>query len=389
MANTFLFAGSWQIPCYGLTCDGDGIHMYRVSEQDGTLTHTDHYKTSANTSILALSPNGSNLYATDERRNHNGIEAAGGGVLAFSIDPVAERLVFINSGRTFAPFTSYVDVHQSEKLLAFSNHGSTMVGEYQVAFRQKSDGTYETFRVTDRVSVGVYALDGCGGISGNPDIHPLDANGAHFHCAKFSPSGKWLLAADKGTDKICVYRTDSTRGRIYPNDPPYFRCAPSTAPRHIAFLSGTPYFFVCNEIGFTVSSYQLDEATGVIWELDNKSTLPSPMDSSLGGVADIRIQGRFLYVSNRFRESDVSPSYIAVYEISADGGKLREVEYYALTGNNPRGFNFSPDGRFLYTGDLNSGTITRYLVSRDTGRLSDPMIVAEMGSPSCIQLAKI
>ncbi len=388
MTNTFLFTGSWNIPFYGMSSDGDGIHVFRMDERTGALSLAYHYKTSANTSILALSPKLPCLYATDEQRNHGADPGSGGGVFAFSIDPDSGALTLLSEARTYAPCTSYVHVDATGSLLAFSNHGSTAPGCYQVSFRQKPDGSYETYQVTDRVSVGVYALDAQGGITGQPDLHPLDCNGAHFHCIQFSPSNRWLVACDKGTDKLCVYRAEIARKRIVPAGTPY-QLTRHIAPRHIAFLPGTEYFFICNEIGFTVSAYRLCEQSGAIEALDQQLTMPCAIAAQLGGVADIRVSknGRFLYVSNRFREPGVSPSYLAIFSIRPDG-TLLPVDYHRLGGENPRGFNFDPSGRFLYTADMNSGTISRYLADADTGLLSGETVVAEVRSPSCIQIAR-
>jgi len=388
MSRTFLFAGTYQLPGYGLASGGDGIHVYELEPETGALTHVFHYATRANTSILAISPNRRNLYATDEQRDHGGVKGAGGGVLAFRIDRETGHLELLGTAPTYSPLTSYVNVDPTGSLLAFSNHGSTAYGEYRVTFRRGPDGKYVTETETDRVSVGVYALGADGSILGEPDIHPLDVNLAHFHSAMFSPSGKWLLACDKGTDKICVYRVDLENRRVLDNDPPYWYAGKRIAPRHIAFLPGTPYFFVCNELGYSVSAYRLDEETGVITPVDNKPTLPMQPDDAAGATADIRINNGFLYVSNRFRTVGLYPSYIAVYRIGEDG-RLSLAEYRKLAAENPRGFNFDPSGRFLYTADMDSDSITRYDVDPAAGTLSNPQTAAQIGTPCCIQIAAL
>lgn len=389
MGNTFLFTGSWNIPFYGMSSDGDGIHVFRMNEETGELSFAFHYKTEANTSILALHPSKPVLYATDEQRNHGGIPGSGGGVAAFAIDPDTGRLTLLSDARTYAPCTSYVDVLAPGSLLAFSCHGSTAAGCYQVSFRQTADGGYETYHVTDRVCVGAYALDAHGAITGGPKLFPLDANGAHFHSVKFSPSGRWAVACDKGTDKLCVFRVAPDRSGFAPNDPPFYQIPEHIAPRHITFLPGTEYFFVCNELGYTVSAYRLCEESGRITPLDRQSTMPYAVADALGGVADIHLGsgGRFLYVSNRFREPEASPSYLAIFAVQPDG-TLRPVDYHRLRGENPRGFSFDPSGRFLFTADMNSGTVSRFLVDQKTGLLSGETVAVQVPSPSCIRIRR-
>ncbi len=387
MQSTFLFTGSWNIPLRGMSSEGDGIHVFRLNPETGALTPVFHFRTSANTSILALHPHLPVLYATDEQRNHDGVEGAGGGVLAFSIDPATGALALLANRPTYAACTSYVHVDPTGRLLAFSNHGSTAPGCYALRFRQTQDGRYEVFRETDAVSTGVYPLDGRGIPAQTPQLFPLAYNGAHLHSAMFSPDGRFLLSCDKGTDKLCVFRADAAAQRIVPNDPPFYQASARIAPRHIVFQPGTPFFFVCNELGYTVSAYRLDGASGEITPLCQLPTIPSPLPDSAGGTADIRLCHGFLYVSTRFREAAVSPCYVAIYAVHPDG-RLRHVAYLPLPGDNPRGIQFSPDGRFFYTADMNSHTITRFLVDAETGLLSQPQTVAEVGSPSCIQIGQ-
>jgi len=49
------------------------------------------------------------------------------------------------------------------------------------------------------------------------------------------PSGRFVLAADLGLDRILVWRFDAVAGKLIPDDPPSAAVAPGDGPRHFAF----------------------------------------------------------------------------------------------------------------------------------------------------------
>jgi 6-phosphogluconolactonase (cycloisomerase 2 family) len=56
-------------------------------------------------------------------------------------------------------------------------------------------------------------------------------------------------------------------------------------------------------------------------------------------------------------------------------------------GKTPRFFALSPDGAALFVANEEGHNIVRFAVDRQSGRLSQPAVVAETGSPTSIVFA--
>ena len=190
--------------------------------------------------------------------------------------------------------------------------------------------------------------------------------------------------ADLGLDQVFVYRFDSRRGTLTPNDPPFARLPPKWGPRHLAFHPGGRFVYVISELASQVTAFSYDPRAGTLTEIQSLSSLP-PDFKGESYTAEIAVHpsGRFLYGSNRGHNS------IAVFDVNLATGTLAFVEAVPTGGNWPRHFEIDPTGRFLFAANQNSGDIFSFRIDPDTGRLAATGQVLRLPSPVCIKFVPV
>ena len=168
----------------------------------------------------------------------------------------------------------------------------------------------------------------------------------HAHSATITPDGRFIIAADLGTDELVFYsiqpQTNLLRRMHAVN------AKPGSGPRHAVFHPSKAILYVANEISCTVAVYAYGEDTlRPLWE---HSTIKTPLGDYT--VADIHISpdGEFLSVTTRGENT------IATYRILADGNLIR-VEVVDCGGAWPRNFAFSPDGSYVLVACQNDNFI--------------------------------
>ncbi|MFL6113346.1 MAG: lactonase family protein [Catenulispora sp.] len=226
-------------------------------------------------------------------------------------------------------------------------------------------------------TVAVFPLDEQGRVTGKEPAQVIQHSGSgprtdrqegpHAHQVVVSPSGRWVLAVDLGTDSVSVYEYHA--GGAEPlSAHSVVTVPPGSGPRHLAFHGSGRYFYVLNEIACTVMVCSWDEAEGI-----GKAgmTVPSRSEadraaSALAWCAAIRVSAddRFVYTSNRIDDT------IAVVSVLADGAGLEQVDVVPAGGSWPRDIVLSPDGRLLFSANHKSDSITVFRVDAGTGRLT-------------------
>ncbi|HEY3111055.1 MAG TPA: lactonase family protein, partial [Chloroflexota bacterium] len=210
--------------------------------------------------------------------------------------------------------------------------------------------------------------------------------GPHAHFVAFDPAGRHLLACDKGTDQVMVYRLDAAAGRLQPHDPPSAPLHAGAGPRHLVFSSDAAFVYVNNEQDSTVSAFAYDAARGALRHLQTEPSLPAGADER-NTTSEIALHpnGRFLYVSNRGHDS------IAIFALDRASGRMSVLGHQPSEGKTPRFFALDPSGSFLFACNQNSDTIVTFRVDgrepSGRGRLEPTGRVAAVPSPVCMVFA--
>jgi len=129
-------------------------------------------------------------------------------------------------------------------------------------------------------------------------VHPTRQSNSHPHMVRFHPSGKWMLVADLGIDRIHVHRVIEATGEVQPAVHSV-QAPPGTGPRHFVFHAAGRHFYVITEMSNEVLHYQFTPETG---EAQLKTRITARTADGRGGAgADIVSDpaGRWLCASLR------------------------------------------------------------------------------------------
>jgi 6-phosphogluconolactonase len=197
------------------------------------------------------------------------------------------------------------------------------------------------------------------------------------HAVGFDADNKFLITADKGLDRILVYRFNATDGRLTANQPSSAALPSGSGPRHFAFHPNGTWLFTINELAATITTFSWDKKSGSLTPLGSVPT--RPVGVTTGSTAEIAVHpsGRFVYGSNRGHDS------IAVFTVGA-GGALSLLEHESTRGQTPRNFALDPTGRWLIAANQRSNTLAVFSIDQTNGGLSPVGPLTSVGSPVSI-----
>ncbi|WP_171170549.1 lactonase family protein [Streptomyces sp. I05A-00742] len=311
---------------------GPGITVAHVDDVTGGLTPVHSTDVVADSSFLALSADGSVLYTVSETE--------GGAAAAFSLaDPDRPE-----------PLGPPVPVHgDTPTHLA-------LAGAWLFTANYRSG------------SVSALPVEKDGGIGAPPVVlrhrggGPVAERqaGPHAHAVVPDPSGRWLLAADLGTDSVRVSALDPGTGEPVPHRETRLR--PGSGPRMLVFHPRGHRVYVLNELDPTVTVCRWDAESGTLEPLETTPVVTAgTVEPTYPSTPVISADGRFLWTANR---GDDTLATLAL-DPSGDGPRLRAT--VGCGGHWPRHLAAHPDGRLLYAANERSGDVTWFTVDPDTG----------------------
>jgi 6-phosphogluconolactonase len=337
-----------------------GIYAFRFEDTSGKLSPIGVVAESTNPSFLAVHPSGKYLYAVNETSKFGDEES--GAVSAFSIDRKTNKLTLLNQVASRGAGPCYVSLDKTGRYVFVANYDA---------------GTVAVFPVQDDGQLGKYT--GFARHTGR-GVNKERQEGPHAHWIATSPNNQFVLVADLGIDRILVSKFYLKDGAFTANKPNSgVKLKAGAGPRHGAFSPSGRFFYVASELNSTVTTYSYNAKDGALRELQALSTLPKDF-SGPNDVAEIAVHpsGRFLYVSNRGRDS------LAVFSIDPRKGTLKPVADIATQGKTPRSFAIDPSGRFLLAANQESNAIVVFNIDPSTGSLTLAGQAVDVPSPVCI-----
>jgi len=341
-----------------------GIYAYRYDANTGDIAPLGVAAETTNPSFVAVSPNGRFLYAVNEVGNYKGPNS--GGVSAFAVDRATGKLTFLNEVPSRGADPCYITVDKTGKFVLVANYTGGSVAVFPVL----ADGKLgEASAFVQHTGHGT---------------NPERQEGPHAHSIDLSPDNRFAFVDDLGLDELLVYKFDSAKGSLTPNDPPFAKLDAGAGPRHFALSPSGKFAYVVSEMGRSVTVFSNDAARGKLQRLETITTLPKDF-SGRNDDAEIEIHpsGKFLYASNRGHES------IAVYSIDPEKGTLTLVEISPTGGKEPRSFEIDPTGKFLFAANQKSDNIVVLRIDEKTGRLTPTGKVVDVPSPVCVKFLKV
>lgn len=329
----------------------EGLYVYTFNEQTGESEYVSTEKVE-NASYVTTNEDNTFVYAVTE----NAEEPAFANTLSF--DKQTGKLKLLNTQETKggAPCNIVVDSRGTFAVTANYSGGNLSV------FPIQADGTLAALSQ-------LVTFEGKGIIAERQDK-------PHLHCVNFSPDGKYLFAADLGTDHIYRFDTDYSGKGAFLNEESLVSCqtAAGSGPRHFIFHPSGKYMYLVTELGGTVVGFIYADG-----DLKEFQTIEADPLHAMGS-ADIRItlDGKFLYASNRLKGDG-----LAIYAIDQTTGRLTP-NGYQYTGKHPRNFAVSPNGKFLLVADKDSDQVQVFEIDGTTGLLTDIHKDIQLNMPVCL-----
>lgn len=341
-----------------------GIYGFRYDAATSEIMPLGLAAETTNPSWVALSPNGRYLYAVNEVGNYKGPNS--GGVSAFSIDHATGKLTFLNEVPSRGADPCYITVDRTGKYVLVANYTGGSVAVFPIL----PDGKLsEASAFVQHTGKGT---------------NPERQEGPHAHSIDLAPDNRFAMVDDLGLDELLVYKFDSSKGSLTPNDPPFTKLDAGAGPRHFALRPDGKFAYVIAEMGHTVTVFSNDAAGGRLQLLQSITTLPKGF-TGRNDDAEIRIHpsGKFLYASNRGDDS------IAIYAIDQSKGTLSQVGIVHTGGKEPRSFEIDPTGRLLFAANQKSDNIVVFKIDAKTGQLTPAGKELDVGAPVCVKFMAV
>jgi 6-phosphogluconolactonase len=345
-----------------------GIYVYSFDPGTGKLTSLGVAAESEDPSFLALHPSGKYLYAVNEI-DHFGAQKSGA-ASAFSIDPKTGKLTLLNQAATRGAGPCHISLDKSGKFALVANYDGGSVSSFPV----HDDGTLG--EAADFVQ------------HHGSSVNKERQEGPHAHWIGSSPDNHFVLAADLGLDEVLIYRFNSAKGTLTPDNPPYAKVNPGAGPRHLAFHPNGKFAYVLTELEDSVTAFAYKASNGSLSPLQTVSALSILRKDYKGPkeAAEIAVHpnGKFLYASNR-----AGIDTISAFSINPTKGTLSLRDEYPTMGKTPRNFAIDPTGKFLLAANQESSNIVVFRIDSATGALAPTGEIVEAPAPVCITFLQL
>lgn len=341
-----------------------GIYAFGYDAATAQITPLGLAAETTNPSFVTLHLNGKFLYAVNEVPSYKSPNS--GGVSAFAIDHTTGKLTFLNELPSRGADPCYITIDRTGKYVLVANYTGGSVIVYPIL---KDGRLGEASAFVQHTGHGT---------------DPQRQEGPHAHSIDLSPDNRFAFVDDLGLNELLVYKFDSAKGTLTPNDPPFATLDPGSGPRHFALRPDEKFAYVVSEMKGTVTVFANNAHAGTVHSLQTISTLPKDFS---GTIEDAEIQvhpsGKFLYASNRGHDS------IAVFAIDKNKGTLTPLEITPTKGSTPRSFEIDPTGTLLFAANQKSDNIVIFKIDQKTGKLTPTGQVLEVGSPVCVKFVAI
>jgi 6-phosphogluconolactonase len=337
-----------------------GIYAYSYDPNTTQITALGLAAETTNPSFVAPHPNGKFLYAVNEVGKYKGPNS--GGVSAFAIDRATGKLTFLNEVPSRGADPCYITVDRTGKFVLVANYTGGSVAVFSIL----ADG-----KLGEAAAFVQHSGHG-------PNAERQE--GPHAHSIDLSADNRFAMVDDLGLDELLVYKFDSAKGSLTPNDPPFAKLADGAGPRHFVLGPDGKFAYVIAEMGHTVTVFSNDASSGKLQLLQTVTTLPKDFQ---GRNDDAEIQmhpsGKYLYASNRGDDS------IAIYAIDGSKGTLTQTGIVPTGGKEPRSFEIDPTGMLLFAENQKSDNVAVFKIDQKTGQLTPTGKVLDVGSPVCLK----
>ena len=336
------------IGTYTNTGKSQGIYAYDVDMGRAVFTQKSVTTGISNPSYLTLTPDKRFVYSVNETSENSAANA-------YSFDKNTAELTFINQSATSSPGPCFIFASDKHVFTANYKGGSLSV------FGRNSDGSLT--KLLQKIQH-----------SGN-NKNPQNQAVSHVHQVIMTPDKNFVSVNDLGTDKVTIYKYNpkSTTKILTPWDS--LSSKTGSGPRHSTFSKNGKRLYVLHELDGSLSVLTMKK--GKLSLIQENSVVK---DGHKGFPADIHLSpdGKYLYASNRRPANEIN-----CFSVAKDG-KLKIKQQISTTGDGPRNFAITPDGKYLLIAHQYSNNIVIFKRDVKTGLLSDTGDRIEVGAPVCL-----
>jgi 6-phosphogluconolactonase len=336
----------------------EGVYTLRLNGDTGELTQVSIAGGLENPSFVALDPSGDHLYAVSESSGFNG----SGGITAFNVNKSTGELTQINQQSTGGPGPCHLMVDSTDSMVIVTNYSGGSVSAHPIS-ADGSVGEHTTFIQHEGSS-----------------INKRRQEQAHAHSVNIDKTNRFAFVCDLGKDQVLTYAMDIENAKLSLSST--VDEVAGEGPRHFTFHPTNQQVYVLNELGCTITLYNLGD-NGTLSPVETVPTLPEGWEGE-NTTADIHTSpdGEFVYASNRGHDS------LVIYSIDKSTGKMTFVGHESTQGKTPRNFAITPDGKFLVAENQDSDSIVSFK-REDDGTLTPTGSVISVPAPVCLQFLAI
>jgi len=352
--------------------DSKGIYRAKLNDKTGELTELKLAAEVTSPSFLAISPNNKFLYAVGETTQVG--DKKEGTVHAYAIDGKTGELTKLNDEKTGGSGPCYIAVNNTGKYAIAANYGAGSTA----LFSLKADGSFD--KQCDYF-----------------EHTPPAGKKALGHCATFfadpgTTETEFAYAVDAGLDRVYMFKLDTAKGKLVPQNPPFIALPDKCAPRHIAFNTNTGKAYVCGERNSTINTLRHDRNTGLLetWKQESASVSTLPKDATdelrkKNSTAEVVVHPSkgFAFVSNRGHDT------LAVFKLTVESTTFDG--FVTGAGENsiktPRNFNIAPNGHWILVANQDGGTVRVVDWTPEGSKMTG--IKVDVKNPVCVKFVPV
>lgn len=311
----------------------EGIYRFILDTEANTLSGVEVAAKVGSPTYLALSEDENYLYSVAQ-------DGEQGGVAAYEIDHETGELKYINNELEAGAPPCHL--HAQEDVLLTGNYHKGTVD----LFNFKEDGG-----ITPAASQSQHEGSGPHDRQEKP----------HVHYTAHTPDGKFVLAADLGTDELVTYKVkDGELARVAT-----LEVKPGSGPRHVAFHPNGKTAYLLTELSSEVIVLDYHAESGELVPKQTIKAIPEDFkDTNDASAIHVTTDGKFLYTGNRGHNS------IAVFVIDEESKELSFVEHTSTGGEWPRDFVLDPSEKFIIASNQHSGNLVLFARNEASGKLT-------------------
>lgn len=246
-----------------------------------------------------------------------------------------------------------------------------------------SKGDYILTANYHKGEVSVFKKTNSGSIQGEISVAKHEGEGPHerqekphVHYAAYTPDGKYIIAADLGTDELISYELVNNHLKRVQT----LKIKPGSGPRHLAFHPKGKIAYLLTELSSEVIVLSYDADEGSFTEKQRIKAVPEDF-TGVNDASAIHLSpdGKFLYTGNRGHNS------LAVFSINEQTGELNLIEYTSTEGEWPRDFSLDPTGKYIVVANQHSGNLVLFKRDEETGKLRFTGSVVTVPEGVCVK----